>query len=325
VKSFAKLTAGLLLTLILTTPIAAQSTNTTTRATQDTSIAATANAQDPGAQRQQQTRPQQPGVTPATQVPPLSAEDERRLQAARQRRQQEAATGTPDVLLDVPNLSVQEITLEVDNLKAHLALDARLANLLQLTAGVDVGIDKVKLTIKGVRAEALLKVRLDNVADIIDRTLTTIDRNPQMLERLLQSVDKAVGTVGGVANTALQPGGVVDKAVGAVGQTLSNVTQPGGLLTQTVNTLGQTVQRTLDTTGNILERTLDNTGKVLNEKTLGNVANLGLSVVKETTNSAGQIVRQLRDVSGAIIEVTLDEAGKIISSKVIQQATGTRR
>ena len=125
------------------------------------------------------------------------------------------------------------------NLRAHVSLDARLANLLQLTAGADVSIDDVDLTIKGVRAEVLLKVRLDNVAAIIDRTLTTIDRNPQILERLLQSVDNTVGTVGGVANTALQPGGVVDRTVGAVGQTLSNVTQPGGLLSQTVNTLGR--------------------------------------------------------------------------------------
>ncbi len=100
------------------------------------------------------------------------------------------------------------------------------------------------------RAEVLLKVRLDNVAQIIDRTLTTIDRNPQILERLLQSVDTTVGTVGNIANTALQPGGV---------------------LSQTINTLGQTVQRTLDTTGNIVEKTLDTTGKVVNQKTIGSV------------------------------------------------------
>src|SRR5687768_663854 len=31
----------------------------------------------------------------------------------------------PDVLLDVPNLSVDEITLDVQNLKANVALDAR--------------------------------------------------------------------------------------------------------------------------------------------------------------------------------------------------------
>lgn len=127
-------------------------------------------------------------------------------------------SGEPDVLLDIPNLSVEEITLEVENLEARLNVEARLANLLHLNAGADVSIDKVKISIKGVSAQVLLKVRLDNVAAIIDRTLTTIDRNPEILERLLTSVDNTVDTVGGVANTTLQPGGVVDNTVGTVGQ-----------------------------------------------------------------------------------------------------------
>lgn len=244
------------------------------------------------------------GVTP---VQPLGAEDQQRQREASERRRQAAQTGDPDVLLDVPNLSVEEITLEVENLRAKVSLDARLANLLQLSAGADVGIDKVKLTIKGVRAEVLLKVKLDNVAAIIDRTLTTIDRNPQILERLLTSVDNAVGTVGSVANTALQPGGV---------------------LSQTVNALGQTVQRTLDTTGNIVERTLDTTGKVVNSRTVGSVldtAATGLRVVNETTNSAGQTVRRLQDSTGGVIEVTLDQAGKIVNSRIVQGATNQPR
>ncbi|SMB81681.1 hypothetical protein [Deinococcus hopiensis] len=247
--------------------------------------------------------------------------DQEAQRVASERRCQEAHTGNPDVLLDVPNLSVEEITLEVDNLRAHVALDARLANLLQLTAGADVSIDKVKLTIKGVRAEALLKVNLDNVARIIDRTLTTIDRNPQILERLLTTVDNTVNTVGGVANTALQPGGVVDKAVGTVGQTLNNVTQPGGVLTQTVNSLGQTVQRTVDATGNIVERTVTSAGQVLGQTlTVGNISSL--KVLKETNNAAGQIVRQLQDTTGAIFEVTLDQGNKVIAYRLLQAAAG---
>jgi hypothetical protein len=288
--------------------------NTTSRGTDNASIFARTAAQQP-----------QPRPTPApvSNVRPLSQEDQQRQQAASERRRQSAATGDPDVLLDVPNLSVEEITLEVENLRARVSLDARLANLLQLTAGADAGIDKVKLTIKGVRAELLLKVRLDNVAAIIDRTLTTIDRNPQILERLLQSVDTTVGTVGGVANTALQPGGVVDRTVGTVGQTLNNVTQPGGLLSSTVNTLGQTLQRTVDRSGNILERTLDTAGTVVNQRTVGNVLNL--STVRETTGAGGQILRQVRDASGAVIELTLDAAGKVTNSRVISQATGATR
>lgn len=200
----------------------------------------------------------------------------------------------PDVLLDVPNLSVDEITLDVQNLQAHLALDARVANLVKLTAGVDVTIDKVNLGIKGVQATALLVVRLENVRAIIEKTLTTLDNNPQLVEQLLKTVDNTVNTVGSVANTALQPGGVIS---------------------QTVNTLGQTVQRTLDETGNIVEKTLDQAGKVVNTRTVGRL--LDLPVVKETTNAAGQTVRQLRDSSGRIIEVVLDKSGKIISSNLV--------
>ncbi|ADV66426.1 hypothetical protein [Deinococcus maricopensis] len=248
----------------------------------------------------------------------LTAEQEQQ-RAASERRCREAESGNPDVLLDIPNVSVEQITLEVDDLQAHVALDARLANLLKLTAGADVSIAKVKLDIKGVRAQALLKVNLDNVERIIDRTLTTIDRNPQILEKLLTTVDNTVSTVGGVANNALQPGGVVDKAVGTVGGTLSNVTQPGGLLGQTVNNLGQTVQRVLDASGNIVERTVTPAGEVLGQAV--NVGTLSsLKVLKETTNAAGQVVRQIQDTSGAVFEVTLDQNNKVIAYRLLQAA-----
>lgn len=156
-----------------------------------------------------------------TQVPPVEPVSSQPYAAA-----PTDPSAEPDVLLDVPNLSVEEITIEVENLDAHLALEARLANLLFLKAGADVTIDNVKVTIKGVEAQVLLKVRLDNVRQIIDRTLTTIDRNPEILERLLTTVDNTVDTVGGVANTTLQPGGVVDNTVGTVGQVAGQAIPP---------------------------------------------------------------------------------------------------
>lgn len=200
----------------------------------------------------------------------------------------------PDVLLDIPNVSVDTLVIEVDYLKANLALDARVANLVTLTAGVDVGIERVNIRIKGVQATALLVVRLDNVRAIIEKTLQTLDNNPQLVTQLLNTVDNTVNTVGNVANTALQPGGVIS---------------------QTVNTAGQTIQRTLDATGNIVERTLDAGGKVLNSRATGKL--LDLPVVSETTNASGQVVRRLRDTSGKLIEVVLDNSGRILSSTLI--------
>lgn len=246
---------------------------------------------------------QQPDPAAAQRVPP-------------EVRRQTAALGEPDVFLHIPNLKVREITLEVNNLRARLALEARLANLLSLSAGADVGIERVNLRISGVEAQATLVVRLDNVAAIIDRTLTTIDRNPQILTRLLESVDNTVGTVGGVANTALQPGGVVDRTVGTVGQTLDNVTRPGGLLSQTVNTLGQTVQTTLDASGGLVERTLNTAGQVVNTRTLGSIT--ALPLVRETTNAAGQTVRQVRHPSGSLIEYVVGQGGRVLNARVLQ-------
>lgn len=231
----------------------------------------------------------QVSTTSRTNVPAA----QRNNQVQSQYRPANPGADNPDVLLDIPNLSIDTLVIEVDSLYANLSLDARVANLVKLTAGVEVKIDRVSIRIKGVQASALLVVRLDNVREIVDRTLTSLDKNPQLVDRLLSTVDNTVNTVGNVANTALQPGGVIS---------------------QTVNTLGQTVQRTLDATGNIVEKTLDTTGKVLNTRTVGKL--LDLPIVSETTNAAGQTVRRLRDTSGKIIEVVLDQTGKIISSSL---------
>jgi hypothetical protein len=233
--------------------------------------------------------------------------------------------GTPhyDVVLEVPELSVDSIGLTVADLRATLALDANAANLVSISAGADVSIQRVELEIVGVLAQAFVYVDLDNVARIVDRVITTLDRNPQILTQVLTVVDSAVGTVGGVANTVLAPGGVAENAVGAVSQTLNNVTQPGGLLTQTVNTLGQTVQVTLGTAGQIVERTLNTAGGVVNERTLGQITSLPL--LRETTNAAGQTVRQVRHTSGAVLEYVVDRAGNVVSSRVLEAATGAVR
>jgi hypothetical protein len=84
--------------------------------------------------------------------------------------QPEQSGFTPDVLLDIPNVSVDEIKLDVENLQAHVSLDARVANLVRITAGVDASIDKVHLEIKGVQATALLIVRLMRKPDTLRET-----------------------------------------------------------------------------------------------------------------------------------------------------------
>jgi hypothetical protein len=118
--------------------------------------------------------------------------------------QRVTATGTPltpnrDVILEIPELSVDSIGLTVQDVRAHVSLDANAMNFVQITAGVDVGIRKVQLSISGVLAEAYLYVDLDNVARIVDRVVLTLDRNPQILTQVLQAVDTTVNAATGAA------------------------------------------------------------------------------------------------------------------------------
>jgi hypothetical protein len=110
---------------------------------------------------------------------------------------QTGLTSNRDVILEIPELSVDSIGLTVNNVRAHVALDANAMNFVQLTAGVDVAIKQVQLGITGVFAEAYLYVDLDNVARIVDRVVQTLDRNPQILTRLLAAVDTTVNAATG--------------------------------------------------------------------------------------------------------------------------------
>ena len=94
-------------------------------------------------------------------------------------------TDQPDVLLDVPMLNVEELNLEVEDLRAHISARAELANFLNITIGVDAYLDKVKLEVKGVEAQLQLKVRLERILGTIERALQAIDNNPQLLESAL--------------------------------------------------------------------------------------------------------------------------------------------
>ena len=161
--------------------------------------------------------------------------DDRPQQTSAQREYQEyaatdggervAAGQEPDVLLDVPVLNVGAINLEVRGLRAHVAVLAELANLVNLSVGVDARLDEVKLTIEDVEAQALLKVRLEHVRAILEKALETIAENPQILESLARTVDQTAEQVGGAAREAVGEGGAVGLVAGGVGDTTRQVGQ----------------------------------------------------------------------------------------------------
>jgi hypothetical protein len=124
-------------------------------------------------------------------------------------------TDEPDVVVDIPVVKVDELHFELDNLVARLSLHAEVLDLVKLSVGVHAELGKVELNIKGVEAQALMRARLDHVTAIIDRVLTTLDRNPEVLQNIAKALQpvtegagKAVGEVGEGAN----------KAVGQIGE-----------------------------------------------------------------------------------------------------------
>ncbi|WP_212615848.1 hypothetical protein [Streptomyces zhaozhouensis] len=110
-----------------------------------------------------------------------------------------------DVFLDVPVLKLDELKIEAEDLRAHVSLSAEVLSLLRLNVGADVTLGKLELDLKGVDAQALLKVRLDQVAAIIKQVLTTIDQNPRIIEQVVQ---QATTTAGGAVDRL---GGTVER------------------------------------------------------------------------------------------------------------------
>jgi hypothetical protein len=139
----------------------------------------------------------------------------------------------PDVLLDVPVVKIDEIDLEVDNLRAQVSVTAEVRGLVELSVGADAHLGKVELNIQGVEAQALVKARLDNVSAILDRVLLSLDRNPELLESVGEAVERIGGGTGKLAAEA-------GEAVEDVGEgTEEAVRQVGGGTGKGVQQIGQ--------------------------------------------------------------------------------------
>jgi pyruvate/2-oxoglutarate dehydrogenase complex dihydrolipoamide acyltransferase (E2) component len=192
----------------------------------------------------------------------------------------------PDVLLDIPELEVDRITLEVENLRAHVSILAELANLLSLSVGVDARLDRVKLEIEGVEAKVLLKVRLEHVRAILEKALDTIAEHPEILRILARSLSQLVRESLGETLTTLnevleglEVGDTVDEALlGRLGEIRANLEeilerQEGeGRTRGALDEGGGPVQRVVDESGTIIEQTLDESGEVLAEDVVGEEA-----------------------------------------------------
>ncbi|KAF5244089.1 hypothetical protein FANTH_7844 [Fusarium anthophilum] len=200
-----------------------------------------------------------------------------------------SSLGPPDVHLKVPELSVGRIELDVDNLHADINLNADIAKLVQINAGIQIGIDKVNITIADVEAELELVVRLGHLVEIVNRTLASLDLNPALIN-LLDSV-----------------GDIVEGVIGAVDGLLGSITQGDTKLNFLIDNLGNIVQEVTKTGSDVVSSIIGNYKQNMtftgDEKTLQN----GLT----------QRTYEYKELS-ALVNIVFNKAGQIVQAMVVK-------
>jgi hypothetical protein len=192
--------------------------------------------------------------------------------------------GPPDVHLKVPELSVGRIELDVDNLHADINLNADVARLVQINAGIQVGIEKVNITIADVEAELELIVRLGHLVEIVNRTLSSLDLNPalvQLLDSVGDIVEGVIGVVDGLLGSIVQGDTKLNFIIDNLGNIVQEVTKAGG---EAVSSIVGNYQQNMTFTGD-----QKNLANGLVQKTY-EYTELG-SLVNIVFNKLGQIVQ----------------------------------
>ncbi|KAF2230623.1 hypothetical protein EV356DRAFT_453500 [Viridothelium virens] len=204
-----------------------------------------------------------------------------------------AATSTvPDVFLNVPTLSVGKIQLIVENLQADVNLNAAVGNsLVNINAGVQVGIQKVNLTITDVDVELELVVRLGNLVNIVNRVFSSLDLNPILID-----------AVNGVTN-------LLDDVVGEVDGLLGSITQGGKTLSFLVDNLGNIVQQLPDAAGNLVNTIVGNYAQ--NMTYTGQSTNLGQGLTQKVYSYSPL---------NALVDIVFNTAGQIVQATVAKQS-----
>jgi hypothetical protein len=201
-------------------------------------------------------------------------------------REESDPGGPPDVLLDVPELRVDLIHFELDDLDAHLAVKANVLNLIKLNVGIDVHLSRVKLDIRGVEAEVVLKARLDHVTAIVDRLMTSLDRNPELVEGL----SRAISEVGQGAGEAVDETGDAAKDIGQGAEgALQDVGQGAG---QAVGDIGQGAGQAVGDVG-------QGAGQAVGD--VGQGAGQAASNLDQLVGDAGQTLGQLGQGAGQAV------------------------
>src|SRR5215207_5170284 len=240
----------------------------------------------------------------------------------------------PDVFLDSQVVNLNGFNFEVDDLRAKVALFTKVHDLVELSAGIDANLGNAKLTIESGEVQSLLKVRLDNVTAIVDRALTTIDRNPQIVQDIASVVASAVEDVGegagalvgeGANEAVSDMGSGTASAVEGVGEGAGSAVEDVGggaqVLSKTTDEAGRTVRRVAAGNGSIVEQTLSESGEVSEEVVVGEADTAGeAGEEKDVVQATSAAERRAEDLGVGISEVEGTGSGGRITIKDVTGA-----
>ncbi|KAI6801389.1 hypothetical protein KC363_g1383 [Hortaea werneckii] len=219
----------------------------------------------------------------------------------------ETLASAPDVYLNVPTLHVGRIELDVDNLNADINLNAKVAQLVSINAGVQVGINKVNLTIADVDAELELVVRLGHLVDIVNRVFESLDINPSLINTL--------------NNVTSDVTGLLDEVVGEVDGLLGSITQGGNNVRFVVDNLGNIVQTVNNSTSSIVGNYAQNMTFTGDSKSVGS----GLTQKTYSYSPLKSLVDIVFNKAGQIVQATVQKSGSgNSSSSASGSATASR-
>ncbi|RGP74720.1 hypothetical protein FSPOR_1299 [Fusarium sporotrichioides] len=236
----------------------------------------------------------------------------------------------PDVYLNA-NVSVGEISVEVQNITAKINLDAKVLNLLNFNAGVDLGIDRVKLGIYNVTAKVELEARLGNILRMVDDVLESIDLNP-IIATLGDNVKDIVGDVGDVIGGG--SGGSGGDSSGEDPDTVEKrdltIRLENNILYSMNDFSGSAhTNRVLTQDGFLYNIYLDNQGREKNRKEVGYYSkDMKFTGHNRTITVDGGVEYELQYTYSpyhglsAYCNVYTDPAGKVLRTKIVAEAEG---
>ncbi len=96
-----------------------------------------------------------------------------------------------DIVLDIPELKLEEVNIKARNLLAEVSMNTRLREMVTMNIGVEAHIDSLDIGMSNLRTEAHLKFRLKRVRGILHKTAHTFSKNIENLRN--HNVNQSTG------------------------------------------------------------------------------------------------------------------------------------